>query len=129
MSFRLSVLGIAPWFFALRSLAADTVPSCDPQDISLEDLQPYTYKTYSIAESDVMGESAERQFFAMHQGNVHRDRFGTIFFEERSRNVREIPVNTRYALLEYDYCRKSTTDTRCVSFCTVSLTVLPGDHD
>ncbi len=116
-------------FFSFSALATETIPICDPQFIGESDLQPYKFKTYAVEGSESTGLAAEPLFFSMRSGNEHRDRFKHLFFEERERFLRNIPLNGRYQLLEYNYCRKSQVDTRCIRFCTVALTVNSGDHD
>lgn len=129
MKFNLVLSSLALCLFSFKAFASETIPSCNAQYISEDDLQPYKYKTYSVEESESVGSVAETLFNSMQNGNMHRDRFGNVFFEEREQYLHAAPINWRYQLLEYDYCRKSTTETRCIRFCTVALTVNPGDHD
>src|SRR5690606_26658777 len=115
---------IASCLLASAAFATDTIPSCEPANIPLIDLQPYENATYSIEGTDAGGAHAERLFLSMGDkpGKVHKDRFGQTFFEERDRLRRTIPMNERYHLLEWNYCRKSDAGTRCITFCTVNST-------
>ena len=129
MKICLVLVSLLSCFFSFNAMAAETISICDPQYIGPSDLQPYLYKTYMVEGSESRGLAAETLFFSMRNGNEHRDRFQNLFFEERDSFLRNIPLNERYQLLESNYCRKSQVDTRCVRFCTIALTMNPGDHD